>query len=288
MRAGAHVLRMAAHPVKRGILRTVSERRVWAGPHSHYKITARGRGGLFVAFVVERWLQGAPGGPIEFGGDEAEEVVDALAEGWSSSVVHVLARGPGTFEELRGAIDGLGRRALTATLSAMSHAGLVEVRAGDGGVDVYAPTEWLRAGIAALIAAARIERRDPDNPTSPIDALDVEAFFRLVLPLLELPEDLRGSCRLGVRLEEDRGRPVPDAAPDLVGVTARIDAGRVVACEPGLDLRAEAWAAGSASDWLDTVIEPDAKRVRTGGDKRLAALLLNRLHETLFGVPTTS
>ena len=37
---------------------------------------------------------------------------------------------------------------------------------------------------------------------------------------------------------------------------------------------------------LDTVIEPDAKRVRTGGDRRLAAILVNRLHETLFGVWT--
>ena len=37
---------------------------------------------------------------------------------------------------------------------------------------------------------------------------------------------------------------------------------------------------------LDTVIEPDAKRVRTGGDRRLAAILVNRLHETLFGVRT--
>ncbi len=284
MRAGAHVLRMTADPINRNILRTLSERRVWAGPNHHLEITARGREGLFVAFVVERWLQDAPGGPIEFGGDEAEETVAALAEGWSSSAVHVLARGPCTLQELRGTIDGLGRRALTHTLSAMTRAGLVELRAGG---DVYAPSDWLRAGIAALIAAARVERRDPDNPASPIDALDVEAAFLLALPLLELPEDLTGSCRLGVGLEEDRAGPVPDAAPDMAGLTARIDAGRVVACEPALDPGAETWAAGSASDWLDTVIEADAKRVRTGGDKRLAALLLNRLHETLFGVPTT-
>ncbi len=82
---------------------------------------------------------------------------------------------------------------------------------------------------------------------------------------------------------------VDDDAPTewlRAAIAALIDGGRVVSCEPGLDLRAETWAAGTASDWLDTVIEPDAKRVRSGGDKRLAALLLNRLHKTLFGVPT--
>lgn len=47
----------------------------------------------------------------------------------------------------------------------------------------------------------------------------------------------------------------------MAGVTARVDRGRVVSCTPGFDLRAETWGAATASNWLDTVIEPDAKRV---------------------------
>ena len=35
----------------------------------------------------------------------------------------------------------------------------------------------------------------------------------------------------------------------------------------------------------DTVIEPDAKLVRSGGDRHLAGTLLEALHQTLFGVP---
>lgn len=45
-----------------------------------------------------------------------------------------------------------------------------------------------------------------------------------------------------------------------------------------------AWAGATAEAWLNTVIEPDAKRVRTGGDKRLARLLLDGLHQRLFVV----
>ncbi|HET6571334.1 MAG TPA: winged helix-turn-helix domain-containing protein [Solirubrobacterales bacterium] len=278
---------MAADPVKRDILRVVLERPVEAGPNSHYKITAGGREGLFVGFVIERWLHSAPEGPLDFAGEQAELAVKALADGWSAGVVHALARGPRTVRELQGATDGLGKRGLRRGLAAMRRAGLVEVRASaDPGAAVYVATDWLRAGVAALIAAARVERRHPSAETVPIDALDVEAAFLLALPLLELPEDVSGSCRLGVSLDDGVPLPTAEPGPAMAGVTARIERGRVVSCTPGLDLRAETWGAATASDWLDTVIEPDVKRVRTGGDRRLAAILVNALHQTLFGVPT--
>jgi len=287
MRAGAHVLMKAADPLNRSILRTVLERPVQAGPGSHYEVTGQGREALFVAFVIERWLQGAPDGPIDFESEEAGLAVAALAEGWASSLLHALARGPQTFRELRKSIDARSRRKLRRILTDMRRAGQVEARAnGDDEAAAYAVTDWAREGIAPLIAAARLERRGPTAEMAPIDALDVEAAFLLALPLLELPEDLSGSCRIGVLLKDDAASPVLETAPDMAGVTARIDRGRAVACEPGLDLRAETWVAGTAGDWLDTVIEPDAKRVRSGGDRRLAALLLNGLHQTLFGVPT--
>ena len=286
MRAGAQVLTMAADPINRGILRSVLEEPLQV-PDGYFEVTAEGREGLFVAFVVERWLQSAPEGPIDFAGKEAGVAVTALAEGWSSGLIHALAQRPHTFRELQRAVDGLGKRALRRTLSAMRRAGQVEVRdSTDAGAAVYAATDWLRAGVATLIASARVERRDPTAVRVPIDALDVEAAFLLSLPLLELPEDLTGGCRLGVSLEDDTGAPIGEPDPSMAGVTAWVDRGRVVSCTPGLDLRADTWGAGTAMDWLDTVIEPDAKRVRTGGDRRLAALLLNSLHQTLFGVQT--
>jgi hypothetical protein len=159
---------------------------------------------------------------------------------------------------------------------AMQDAGQVEACPDEGEGAVYAVTDWLRAGIAPLAVAARLERRDPKEGMAPLESLDVEAGFLLTLPLLELPRELSGTCRLGVNLEDGEG---------LAGVTVRIEEGRIASCAMGLDGEADAWAVAFAGDWLDTVIEPDAKRVRTGGDRWLARALLDALHGTLFGVP---
>lgn len=232
---------------------------------------------LFVAFVAERWLQSSPRGPLAFDSEEAETAVAALVDGWSSTVVHVLARGPRTLRDLDREIDGLSRRALKRHLVAMQSTGQLEARSNDSKGTDYAVTDWLRAGIAPLTAAARLERREPKDGMTPIANLDVEAAFLLALPLLSLPTELSGRCRLGVE--------VSDREHDLAGVTAQIEAGRVVSCAVGVDERAESWATATADEWLDTVIEPDAKRVRTGGDRYLAGALLGGLHGTLFGVP---
>lgn len=280
MRAGAHVLSMAANPMHRKILRTMLEQNinVRLDDGGLYEVSPEGREALFVAFVAERWLQSAPRGPLHFEGPEAEAAILALVEGWSTAVVHALAREPLDFKRLHEAAASVSRGELRRVVAALRDTDLIEVLPGDGGGAVYAATDWLRAGLASLAAAARVERRQQIDEAAPVDALDVEAAFRLSLPLLELPEELSGSCRLGVNLGDGR-------RGGLVGVTAEIDRGRVVACRPGIEEPADAWAIGPTDDWLDTVIEPDAKRVRIGGDKWLPAALLSSLHQTLFGIP---
>lgn len=280
VRAGARVLPLAANPIKRGILREMLDHPLRLGSGNEYKITQGGREMLFVAFVAERWLQSAPRGPIPFDSEEAEMAIDTLVEAWSSTLIHALAWGPLTLAELDRTIDGLSRRALKRHLAAMRSAGQIEARADGGGETLYTVTDWLRAGLAPLAAAARLERRAPRDDMEPITALDVEAGFLLTLPLLELPADLSGSCQLGVDLADDDGS-------GLAGVTAQVEEGRVVSCTVRLDEEADTWATASAGNWLDTVIEPDAKSVRTGGNRYLARALLNALHRTLFGVPVS-
>lgn len=277
MRAGAQLLLLAANPVKRRILREMVEHPLEVGPGREYRVTPGGREALFVGFVIERWLQSAPRGPLPFESREAEWAVAALAEGWSTAVMHALAREPLSFAELHNTVSGLSRRALKRQLEAMLRLGQVEDLGGKGN-PIYATTSWLRAGIAPLIASARLERRDPKEGMSPIDALDVEAGFRCSLSLLDLPRELSGICRLGINLEDDE-------SGCLTGVTAQLDQGRIVSCVAGLDNKAGAWAAGSAGGWLDTVIEPDADQVRVGGDRWLAGALLDGLHRSLFGIP---
>ncbi len=277
MRAGAQLLMMATDPINRGILRTAMEHPVEVEPGRAFRVSSGGREALFVAFVVERWLQNAPHGPVPFDGPRAEGTVAALAESWSATVVHMLAREPMTLGELDTAIEDLGRRAIERQLEAMLSAGQVEAFT-ESDEAIFALNDWARAGIAPLIASARLERRNPMEGMAPIDALDVDAGFRLSLPLLTLPRELSGMCRLGLNLDEAERSA-------MTGVTARIEEGRVVSCHDGLDIKANAWAAATAGDWLDTVVEPDAKRVRTGGDRWLSGALLDSLHKTLFGVP---
>jgi hypothetical protein len=282
MRAGATILLMAANPIHRGILRKVLERPLELAPGEIYRVSGGGKEMLYVAFVVEQWLLAAPHGPLVFDSKEAESAVTALAEGWSATIVHVLAREPLSFAELESAarkvaIEETGSDELRRLVATMHESGQLATLPGPDGEPIYALTDWLRAGIAPLIASARLERSNPMEGMSPIDELDVEAGFRMALELVELPEELSGSCRLGFNLDEEETKP-------MTGVTAEIDQGRAVACRPGLDIKADAWAAASAFDWLDTVIEPDANKVRTGGDAWLSKALVEALHRTLFGI----
>lgn len=246
------------------------------GPDTMLQPTPAGREVPFVGVVLQQWLNRCPEGPVELG-PEAGPVLAPLLTGWCSMVTHALAAEPLTAVETHDAIQVLDLDTVEARIESMEEAGQVEALPGPEGEPRYAVTEWLRLGIAPLAAAARMELRHPPGDTAAVAALDVEASFLLTLPLLELPDDLSGSCSMAVELDEGvNGSPA--------GVTAQVENGRVVSCERRLEDDADAWAAGSAADWLDTLIEPTTDQVRSGGDHRLAGALLHALHETLFGM----
>lgn len=281
-RAGAAALALAADPINRQILLGMSGRTVDMDG-GLYTLSSEGREALFVASAVEQWLHRAPGGPIDFESAEAERAVAALIDGWSAALVHALARGPMTRAELADAIDGLGARRLHDLLSAMQGAGLVEAAGGEGegtpggdGEALYSMTDWLRRGIAPLIAAARLEREQELEGAVPPDASDAEAALRMALALIEMPRELSGVCALRVRPDD------PQAGPPT-GVTARLDCGEVVSCESGFEQRADAWALGSLDDWMQIAIEFKSTAVRTGGDVWLTDTLVSAIHPALFG-----
>jgi DNA-binding transcriptional ArsR family regulator len=273
MRAGGQALTLAADPVNREILLACSNRVLEMGGR-HYTIANDGREALFVAGTIERWLRQAPDGPIEYGTAAAKRAVAELVEAWSSTLVHTLAGEPMTGAELEAAIDELSRRQLRHRLRAMRGIGMVEAL-GDGEDALYEMTDWLRLGIAPLIAAARLERDKEMDDTTPVDGLDVVAGFRMALGVSELPEELSGVCRLRLNLDAERD-------DRLSGVTARIERGAVVSCEARIDEPADAWALSTLDGWLDTVIDLDAKAVRTGGDGWLTGAVVAAIHKALF------
>ena len=247
-------------------------------PDTLLRPTPAGREVPFVAAVLQQWLNLHPDGPLELG-EEAAPYLWPLLSSWSPGVIHAFAPGPRTAQEACETLQVLDLEIVESRMDMMEDAGLLEAKpCAEDEDEPFAPTNWLRLSIAPLAVAARLELRHPPGDTAPIAALDVEASFHLTLPLVRLPDELSGSCSLAVELEEGvTGSPA--------GVTARIEKGIVVSCESGIDPEADAWATASAAAWLDTVIEADAKGVRSGGDSNLTGQLLHELHRVLFSVP---
>ena len=250
------------------------------GPDTVMRPTPAGREVPFVGTVLARWLRRCPQGPLKHG-EESGRHMAALLGGWGSMTIHALAGGPLSAAQVCETVQVLDRKAVDARIGAMLETGLLESAPGEGpdGEPLVQPTGWLRRAVGPLAAAARMELRFPPGDTAPIGALDVEAAFQLALPLLKLPRRFSGACSLEVELEED-------VADGPAGVTARIEQGRIVACERGLDPAADATASGTTAAWLDAVIDRRTEAISSSGDGRLLKRILRELHRALFkGVP---
>lgn len=243
--------------------------------HTEARITPSGREMLFVSETLEDWLAKAPGGLLPFGGDGATEAIEALADSWSSTMLHSLATGPRSLDELDGAGNATGYPAPERCLSAMRFSGQVEARRGAGEGAAYSVTDWLRLGVAPIVAAARMEDRHLANSPDVVP-LDVEACFMLSVPLIRLPVDMSGSCRFALELDNA-------VSSQSAGVMVQVEEGRIVACKPDLQGDPEAGATGDLTTWFDTVIDANPDDMELGGDRDLATALVYDLHRVLFG-----
>lgn len=240
-----------------------------------YELTAAGRDLLFVAGALRRWLDQAPEGPLLLGARAAKVPIKALAEGWSTTMLRALAAGPLSLTELDGVITSLSYPSLERRLGAMRLTGHVEAQRENGRGTPYAVTAWLRQGVAPIAAAARWERRHLPQATAPLGRLDVETIFLLAVSPLRLAADLSGSCRLAAEVPNGKRRR-------LAGVMVKVRDGAITSCATALRGSPDAWTLGSATAWLDALIDHDVDRLELGGDRRLARALLDGLHQALF------
>jgi DNA-binding HxlR family transcriptional regulator len=241
-----------------------------------FELTAVGRELWMVAQVLAGWLRVAPEGPLPLGSSAAKSAVKALVEGWGTSMIRALAARPLSLTELNGLINGLSYPSLERRLGAMRLAGQIERTAGRGRGTPYAVTDWLRRSVAPLGAAARWERMHVEAGATPIKRLDAEAAFLLAIPLLSLPRELSGTCRLAVEVGSASGER-------LAGVLVRVEKGRVASCVASVQGHADAWASGSVAAWLSAVMDEDTGNLEMGGDCELVHGLLAGLHAALLG-----
>ncbi len=260
--------------VDAGVIETWRSRGFPRG-RTEYELTASGEELLGVIGILDRWLDESPNGNRGFGGDGAKAAVGAMAEGWSATLLRALAAKPLSVADLDSLISSFNYPSLERRIAAMRHAGQVEARPMNGRETPYAVTDWLRRGVAPLLAAIRWERTYLNGSGTPIAGIDVEAAFLLAVPLLRLDPEVSGSCRLAVELPSGGEQRV-------VGVLANLDAGSVVSCVSRLDGNVDAWASGSVGAWFRALIDGDGGSLELGGDGRLARTLVTGLHDALF------
>jgi DNA-binding HxlR family transcriptional regulator len=240
-----------------------------------YELTPSGEDLLFVLDVIDGWLERAPDASLFPGSNSAKAAINALANGWSTGMLRVLAGGPLSLTELDGVIGSLSYPSLERRLAAMRLAGQVEARPGNGRGTPYAVTDWLRRGVAPIVAAVRWERRHRRDTTAAIGRIDAEAAFLLSVPLLRIPTGVSGTCRMAAEIARGRGKR-------LAGVMVEVRGAKVASCATELRGHPSAWALGPPSAWLSAVIDRDTSALELGGDRHFAGVMVEGLHEALF------
>jgi DNA-binding HxlR family transcriptional regulator len=258
----------------------VIERRRQEGfpPAVDYVLTEAGRALLKVGDALQVWLDAAPEGPIVLGSPAAKSAVRALVEGWTTNIVRALVARPYSLTELSSLIVKTSYPSLERRLGAMRVTNQIEHLPGTGRGKPYRATEWLRQAVLPLTAATGWERKYAPEVTTRIGRLDVEAAFLMAVPLVALPADITGNCRLAVELQNG-------SSPVFAGVVASFDRGKLASCSVRLEGEAAAWATGSAMSWLREMNGGQGTQLELGGDMRLAervarSLKLTRLTPT--------
>jgi DNA-binding HxlR family transcriptional regulator len=242
-----------------------------------YALTEAGHKLLAAAAVLQHWLDSAPEGPIALGSPAAKSATKALVDGWSAAIVRALAPRSFALTELARLIPSISYPTLERRIAAMRRVGQLEAqRNGNGSRGTpYKATHWLRQAAAPLTAAIAWERCWASAQTSAIGRIDAEALFLLAIPLLELPEELSGCCRLAVEMRTE-------SELEYAGVMVTVETGRLTSCTARLRGEPDAWAAGTALDWFGWVNGHLDHQVELCGDTSLARTVTDALRDVLL------
>jgi DNA-binding HxlR family transcriptional regulator len=242
-----------------------------------YSVAPAGERFLRIASALQLWLRQAPDGPIRLGDPAAKSAIKALIEGWNATIIRVLAARPLPLTELAKLITGISYPTLERRLTAMRRTGQVQPRRDGNGSrgTPYEVTPWLRQAVAPLVAAVAWEREWAPARSKGLSRLDVESLFLLAIPLLDLPGEHSGRCRLAVELRSG-------SQPEYAGSLVTVEGGRPVSWTARLEGDSDAWVGGSAARWLSWMSGAQELSLDLGGDSALGRALLDGLHHALL------
>lgn len=143
-----------------GLSLIVRERQASVPPVANCQLTGAGERLMPVADLLDTWLAGAPDGPLRLGDASAALAIKALALGWGSRLLRLLAERPHSLTELERLVDGIGYRKLERVAHTLIEAGLAERVAVKGRLNPYTVTPWARESVRAFVAAVHWERRE--------------------------------------------------------------------------------------------------------------------------------
>ncbi|MDQ2631224.1 MAG: winged helix-turn-helix transcriptional regulator [Actinomycetota bacterium] len=241
-----------------------------------YALTPAGEDLLKVGDVLQRWLEEAPDGPISLGSTASKSATKALVDGWSALIVRALAARPLTLTELHRLVPQISYPTLERKLTAMRLVHLLQAEPnGSARGTPYGVTPWLRKAVPTLGAGIAWERRHLAERAPQLGRLDIEAGFLLAVPLVELPPEIDGVCRLSIEVRKD-------GELDYAGVRVALKDGKPASCVTRLEGDADAWATGSAHDWFRWINgNDDEQQLEFGGYGSLAQTLTEGLREAL-------
>ena len=236
---------------------------------------------LPVAGLLDAWLGDGPQGPLELGQAYATVAIKALAVGWGSTLLRWLAERPRSLIELEQLVEGFGYRKVERITRDLVKAGLVERLAAKSRLTSYGVTPWARQAAGPLKDAIRWERQEIPGQSAPVTSIEAEGGLLLLLPLIELPADVNGTCAL---LVNDDG----SEARSLGGAVVRLAGGRPVSWAPArLGFHADCWIRGTTLAWLDAASDTRSEGLRRGGDVSLAEKVIAALREAGFSPAST-
>jgi DNA-binding HxlR family transcriptional regulator len=248
-------------------------------PVAECRIATPGQRLLPVASRLDAWLADAPQGPLALGDAYATVRVKALAVAWGSTLLRWLAERPRSLTELERLVHMFGYRKLERISRDLVKAGLVERVAIGGRSSPYGVTRWARQSAGLLTAAMRWERHEIAKRGASVTSIEAEGVLLLALPLIELPDDVTGTCALLVDAEGSENE-------SLGGAVVRLLDGRPVAwkaaagIEPeALAFEADCWIRGSSLAWLGTHTQAPSVTFRKGGNTEFGDKVLDALRK---------
>jgi len=240
-----------------------------------YELTAAGRDLGDVAASTGRWLALAPSGPLELGTDQARAAIKGLTEGWTATVLGMLASAPRSLTELDKRISAASYPSIERCLRTMRLADQLEVGERSSKGTPYALTEWVRRGLTPLVVAARWEHQHHPEGARSIERGDIDDALRVGGPLFKLSGAADGVCQVAVR--------VPDRKRDdraLAFIEARN--GKLSFGSVHSRAKPDAWASATEETWFSTVIDADTTGLRRNGDANLIGSVIDGVREALF------